>query len=77
LSCNQITSVTKRANDPAHLLIEVSTPDGKQTGLLRDSVVSCINLNTLDERRIKRVIGRFSPDLMKKADACLRAALKL
>lgn len=45
----EITSNTVRATDPAHLLIDISTPDGQATGLLRSSVVSCLNLATLHE----------------------------
>jgi len=73
----QITRTLKRADDPAHLFIEVSTPEGEQTGLLHDSVVSCYNLNTLNEQRIKHVIGTLSPEMMRQIDRCLKAALGL
>ena len=33
--------------DPACLFIDVNTPDGKATGLVRDSVVSCLVLVTV------------------------------
>lgn len=73
----QITRTLKRADDPAHLFIDVSTPEGKQTGLLHNSVVSCYNLNTVSAQRIHRVIGMLSADMMRKIDACLKAAIGL
>jgi mRNA interferase MazF len=73
----QITTNLLRATDPAHLLIEVATPDGQQTGLLHDSVASCVNLATITEDRVDRVIGRLSVGMMRKIDACLKAALGL
>lgn len=73
----QITSTLKRATEPAHVAVDVSTLEGKQSGLLRDSVVSCYNLNTVNEQRIKRVVGRLSPEMMRQVDARLRVALGL
>jgi len=73
----QITTNLRRASDPAHLLIEVATPDGQQTGLLHDSVASCLNLATITDDRIDRVIGRFSAAFMEQIDACLKVALGL
>ncbi len=73
----QVTRTLKRAQDPAHLFIDISTPEGKQTGLLHDSVVSCYNVNTLDVRRVHRVIGSLSRAMLEQIDACLKAALGL
>ncbi len=73
----QITSNLARANDAAHLLIDLSTPDGQQSGLLHDSVISCLNLATLTEDRLDRTIGRLSEALMAHVDDCLKAALAL
>ncbi len=73
----QITSNLARANDAAHLLIDLSTPDGQQSGLLHDSVVSCLNLATLTEDRLDRTIGRLSDALMLQVNDCLKAALAI
>jgi mRNA interferase MazF len=73
----QITRTLKRGDDPAHLFIDVSTAEGKKTGLLHNSVVSCYNLNTLNEQRIKYVIGRLSGEMLRQIDQCLKAALGL
>jgi mRNA interferase MazF len=73
----QITSNLKRANEPTHLLIEVATPEGASAGLLHDSLVSCINLATIREDRIDKVIGFLSAPTMQKVNDCLKAALGL
>lgn len=45
----QITSVTRRALEPTQLLIEISSPEGQQSGLRQNSVVNCVNILTLDK----------------------------
>jgi mRNA interferase MazF len=64
-------------DDPTQLPIDVATPDGKLTGLQEDSAVTFGNLYTVHERHLRKVIGRLSPELMRKGEACLRAALGL
>jgi mRNA interferase MazF len=73
----QITSNIRRAHEPTHLLIEIASTAGKQSGLLSDSVVSCVNLATIHEGRIDRKIGSLPPAVMTRIDACLKAALEL
>ena len=73
----EITKNLAAASDPASFLIDVSTPEGKATGLDQNSVVCCLFLSTVAEGRITQVIGKLS-DLMKtQLDACLKAALQL
>jgi mRNA interferase MazF len=72
-----ITSNLSHAGDPASVLIDIATPDGKATGLLNNSVVSCINLATIHESAIHRVIGRLSPALWARVEAALKVALAL
>jgi len=71
----QITTNLRRVGDKAHLLIDIATPEGQQSGLLHDSLVSCSNLATVDPSRIDKVIGSLSDRMMKQIDASLRAAL--
>jgi mRNA interferase MazF len=73
----QITSTLWRAGDKSHLLIEVATPEGQQSGLLHDSLVSCNNLATIEQRLIDKVIGSLPAALMQKVNDCLKAALEL
>jgi mRNA-degrading endonuclease toxin of MazEF toxin-antitoxin module len=51
--------------------------DGRATGLLRNSVISCINLATIHESRIFRVIGVLSPVLWTQVEAALKVAMGL
>src|SRR5438309_1476120 len=73
----QITSNLRRAGEPTHLLIEVATAEGALSGLLHDSLVSCINLGTIDQGRIDKVIGHLSLTAMQQVDSCLKVALGL
>ena len=63
--------------DPACLFIDPSTPDGVATGLVRDSVVSCLILVTVYTDTIAQVLGVLSPALKQGLDGCLKAALAL
>ena len=73
-----ITSRTDRARTEAtQLLIDIATPEGRQSGLLRDSAVNCSNLFTVDQQKLVRTIGSLSAGLMGQVDACLKAALNL
>ena len=73
----QITTNLRRATDLSHLFIDVSTPEGQQSGLLHNSLVSCINLATVNTDRIDRVIGRLSESALLHVDDCLKSALGL
>jgi mRNA interferase MazF len=72
-----ITSNLSRKNDPAHLLIDVSTPAGKQSGLKVDSLVSGLNVGVVSQKKLQRKIGELSDDLMKQVDECLRRAFSI
>jgi mRNA interferase MazF len=74
---SMITSVTRRSLEPTQLLVEIATPEGKQTGLRQDSVINCINLLTIEQSRILHTIGQLSTAGMHKVNDCLRAALEL
>jgi mRNA interferase MazF len=73
----QITSVTRRALEPTQVLIEIATPEGRQSGLRHDSVVNCVNLLTLDKGKILRKLGSLPDSLIQKVNNCLKAALEL
>ncbi|HZF39638.1 MAG TPA: type II toxin-antitoxin system PemK/MazF family toxin [Blastocatellia bacterium] len=69
-----ITSRTFRANHPSRVLISLSTPEGKRSGLLSDSVVMTDNLATVIETAITCAIGALP---MANVDAALRHTLGL
>lgn len=58
-------------------MIDVNTPEGRATGLLRDSVVSCLLLATVDTNTVAQVLGTLSATMQRKLDDCLRAGLGL
>ena len=73
-----ITGNTSLADKEAtQLLIDISTPEGKQSGLAQTSAVKCENLHTLPSASVVRRIGALSPQLMQQIDACLKAALSI
>jgi mRNA interferase MazF len=73
----EITKNVALARDPACLLIDLNTVEGKATGLIHDSVLSCLLLATVDADKIAQRLGTLSPSLMLKLDHCLKAALGL
>ena len=42
------------------MLIDISTPAGKQSGLLSDSVIATANIATLHEKFIDKKLGSLS-----------------
>ena len=73
-----ITSRTRYvAAEPTQLLIDVSTPAGRQSGLLFTSAVQCENILTVDTSFVLRKIGNLPPDVMQQVNECLKAALEI
>lgn len=71
-----VTSTTHRALlEPTQLLIDITTPEGRQSGLLHTSAIKCEHLITLHQRFVKRVIGRLPPHVMRRVDDCLKVSL--
>jgi mRNA interferase MazF len=73
----EVTKNLAMATDPACLFVDTSTPEGKATGLVRDSVVSCLVLVTVYADTVEKVLGSLSPTMQVKLNDCLRAALQL
>ena len=71
----EVTSNPRWRGDPACLFIDISTADGRATGLHQNGAVSCLHLVTMSEDRIGNVIGALSGSLLQKLDPCLKAAL--
>ena len=72
-----ITSNVRRAAEPTQVLVDVATPDGRQTGLLATSVVSAENLLTVRQAHVRKTIGRLPAGLMRQVDDALKASLAL
>ncbi len=69
-----ITSRLERAGHPSRRIIRRTTTEGRQSGLLTDSLVMTDNLATITETAIDRVIGNL---LMTEIDKALRHSLGL
>ncbi len=69
-----ITSRIFRANHPSRATVILATPEGRQSGLLTDSVVMCDNLATIAETEIDQAIGALPT---ARVDAALRYTLGL
>lgn len=69
-----VTSQSRRHGHPSRFTILLSTPEGKNSGLLTDSVVMTDNLATVFVSEIDRRIGRLP---MEGVDAALRHTLDL
>ena len=73
----EVTSNLTMVADPACLFIDVTTPDGRATGVVRDCVVSCLVLVTVYADTVVQTLGTLSPPLARRLDGCLRSALAL
>ena len=73
----EVTKNLTMAADPACFFVDAATPEAKATGLVRDSVVSCLLLATIDTDGVAKVLGTLSSSMMQKLNDCLKAALGL
>ena len=71
----EVTKNLTMAGDAACLFIDPNTPDGTATGLVRESVVSCLVLVTVYADTVAQVLGTLSPTMKQKLNECLKAAL--
>jgi len=69
-----ITSKGFRSNHSSRVMVVLNTPEGRQTGLLPDSIVMTDNLATIALSEIDRAISRMP---MSGVDAALRHTLGL
>lgn len=73
-----VTTNTRLATtEPTQVLVDIATPDGKQTGLTRTSAIKCENLYTLPQAAVRRVIGHLAVSLMQELNDALKASLEL
>jgi len=72
-----ITKNVSRAHEATQLGIDISTPEGQQSGLNQTSAVTCGNLFTVAQTKVRRVVGNLSPAMMTRINVSLKAALEL
>ena len=70
-----ITSNLARAGHPSRVLVDITTSEGQQTGLITNSVIVTDNIVTVLDSEIDRAIGIWSD--MVSVDAALRHTLGL
>lgn len=70
-----ITSNLARAGHPSRVLVDITTSEGQQTGLITNSVIMTDNIVTVLDSEIDRAIGIWSD--MVSVDAALRHTLGL
>jgi mRNA interferase MazF len=73
----QITTNISRIGEPTQLLVDPSSVDGRTSGLIAPSAISCENIATIQKSLIVRAIGRLPANLLQRVDACLKSALGL
>lgn len=57
------------------VLIDVTTPDGRQAGIRHTSVIDCKNLLTADQKFVHAKAGTLSSALIQQLDQCLKIAI--
>jgi mRNA interferase MazF len=72
-----ITTNIGRSAESTQVLIDPQSSEGKSSGLLSLSVVSCENLITVGRDHIVRKIGRLTVPQMQLVDQALKASLAL
>jgi len=70
-----ITSNMARADHPSRVTLSLNSTEGKQAGILMDSVVMTDNLATVRDSEIDRRLGSLSDT--SEVDRALRASLGL
>ena len=70
-----ITTNLLRSDRPTQVLIDPETPEGKSSGLISKSVVSCENILTVRRSHIVRKIGRLSASQLALVDQAIKQSL--
>ena len=73
----EVTKNLAMKDDPACLFVDVNSADGKATGLITDSVVTGLFLDTVYADTVDQVLGALSPVSLKQFDQCLKVGLGL
>lgn len=73
----QLTTNLSDKSDPACLLVEAASAEGRAAGITHDSLFSGYFLALMSEDRLTEVIGKLPDETMQKVDACLKMALGL
>src|SRR5437879_93056 len=69
-----ITGNLRRKGDASHVFVDPFYSSGSSSGLSFPSLISCLNLFTVEQDSILRVIGHLSAPLKLQLSSGLRAA---
>jgi mRNA-degrading endonuclease toxin of MazEF toxin-antitoxin module len=70
-----ITGNLRRRSEPTHVFLD---PRAEPClGIHGQSLISCINLYTLDQTSVLRIIGQVTPAIQSQLDSALKNALSL
>lgn len=72
-----ITTNLRFAKAHCNLFIDLATPAGVQSGLKHSSVITCINLLTVEQDDILKILGTLPDPEMQQIDACMKNAFDL
>jgi mRNA-degrading endonuclease toxin of MazEF toxin-antitoxin module len=73
----QLTTNLSDKDDPACVLLQAESPEGRAAGLSKDSVFSGYLLSLMSEDRLVDRIGRLPDETMQEVNRCLETALQL
>jgi mRNA interferase MazF len=71
-----VAAITGAENVPREYPVDVRLPKS-EGGLMKDSVVQCNQIRSVDEKRLVRTLGQLRPATMAKVDKALRISLAL
>ena len=71
-----VAAITGAENVPRKYPVDVQVPKG-EGGLVKDSVVQCNQIRSVDEKRLVRTLGQLRPATMAKVDVALKISLAL
>ena len=71
------SSSTRIVGDASQLVLELGTPELKQSGLWLRSVVMCENLTAVRQSRILKTLGTLPTSAMSRIEVCLKSAFEI
>lgn len=71
------SSSSRIVGDPSQFVIELGSPELRQSGLWLRSVVMCENLITVRQSRILKSLGTLPKSAMDRIEACLKSAFEI
>jgi len=69
-----VAAITGAENVPKSYPVDVPVQKG-EGGLVKDSVVQCNQIRSVDERRILATFGKLDPSTMRQVDVALKISL--